>query len=100
MLMLWSSYYPNQIDKIPSNGDRVIYPNEIVPWTVERRIIHSGNVLLTLRNGDRIHENVQLEILNWFPEVGDWCNIAMQPYLNWRKIYNDFALPKWFWLIM
>lgn len=96
--MLWSSYYPKQVDKIPKVGDRVRYQDHSQPYTVLQRTIREGSVFLRLQGEDGIIiERARLEVCQWWPVVGSQCELALKPYLDWRKCMGDYEIPAWFW---
>ncbi|MEM9116914.1 MAG: hypothetical protein AAGD09_03420 [Cyanobacteria bacterium P01_F01_bin.56] len=93
--MIFSSYYPDEIYKIPNVGHIVTYCDRLHPFLVEHRCIVDNNVLLQIRSESLFVEREKLEVLNWYPQVGDVCVAAAKPYLKWRKLYQDYALPEW-----
>jgi len=96
--VLWSSYYPKQIDKIPKVGDRVRYQDHDQPYTVLQRTVLEGSVFLRLQGEDgSIVERSRLEVCQWWPVVGSLCELALKPYLDWRKCMGDYEIPDWFW---
>ncbi|MEM6839568.1 MAG: hypothetical protein AAF609_22340 [Cyanobacteria bacterium P01_C01_bin.120] len=95
MTIIWSSYYPDEINKIPNIGHLVTYYYEQRPFVVEARVIEKGNVSLKIRHNDEVIERERLEVLNWYPEVGDICVCAAKPYLDWQRAYRNYVLPEW-----
>lgn len=96
MPMIWSSYYPKEKDKLPGVGDVVTYRDRLHPYTVTRRTRRAdGQVLVTLQDGDRVIEKERIEVLNWYPQIGDTCNVSAKPYLIWKLPEKDYRMPEW-----
>lgn len=98
--MLWSSYYPNHTDLIPAVGDLVTYCDLTYPYTVIAREVVNGNVLLSLQDGDTVIRRERLEVLNWYPRVGDACGVSKQAYCDWQSSLNgksriEQQIPGW-----
>lgn len=86
--------YPRK--SLPNVGDVVTYTHCLEPWVVERIVKDGiGNVCLQIRCGDRYIHRERLEVLNWYPKPGDVCQLALKPYLDWRKAYGDYEIPVW-----
>jgi hypothetical protein len=93
--MLWSSFYPNETEYIPQVGDVVTPYGTQQPYEITKRWIDNGNAYLSLKGESEHVPQVRLEVVEWYPQVGDICTITAKPYLHWRRAYNDYELPAW-----
>ena len=99
--MLWSSWYPSDVHRIPSVGDVVTYRDRPRPYTVTGRVVDRlGNVLLSLRHGQEQIHRERLEVLDWYPQIGDKVAVHKQRYCDWQASLNGKArieqiVPDW-----
>lgn len=80
--MIFSTYDPT---RIPSVNDRVTYDGHTDPWTVTARVKDPhGQVWLQITDGTNTR-NERVEVLNWYPTVGDTVVFLLKPYIDWMQ---------------
>jgi uncharacterized protein YqjF (DUF2071 family) len=77
--MIFSTHPP---EAIPNVGDFVTLGHDGVPYAVTKRTMDIvGQVYLTLDSDPP--RRVQVEAVNWWPQVGDLCTGLPVPYRQW-----------------
>ena len=90
--MLFSTMPPKEL---PKKGDLVCYRNETRPWKVVARVKKEENVFLGLQSGSACVHRERIEVLDWYPIVGDIVLVSFKPYLEAKKLKRDFILEDW-----
>lgn len=82
--MIFSSYYDNDELKmwLPGTGSIVTLQDCRRPLQVIRRIRKDGTVLVALPEVGW----QPIEVVEWWPQLGDHVDIAMGPYLDWQAV--------------
>jgi hypothetical protein len=77
----------------------VSYADRLELCKVTRRWIDpAGQVYLSLKTAQgNVIPQERVEVLTYYPEVGDLCEIAAHPYLEWAESIGNYALPDWCW---
>lgn len=81
--MMFSTHPPEALPKV---GDLVTMHHCGYPWTVTKRSRNRfQQVMMVVTPPAGPSQLVMVEVLNWWPAVGDICTVLAKPYGDWLQ---------------